>query len=1015
MIVPSFNVYLCSRCYALLFNFHTILLYVASKIKQETIMKLKFEILSLMLINLLIVISTTSCRVYYVKPTIPSRYKCPTEGDNYQLCKTLNGYIKHQKEFDSRHEEELVIMVFLKGYHIVTTDTYNTNFGSPLNSDTLHIKGNGDPTDIIIKGLETMITANTMIMIENVTAIATRLYATIVDFEVGVDFIASIMRCNLINSVIIMTKVNLTVENCNVLNSTSTAISLYSSTVTFAGYVRFVRNRGYLGGALMLVGTTMKLTNNSKLYFKDNHATETGGAIHVVNPATITEAHKYISSCFYQFLDYGDNSSYALQFINNTAKKGGDHIFGASLKSYCIASSFCTCLHSYDALDRFILLDPGYESALSAVSADATRVCICVNASKPKCDEIIMSIDTYPGGKFTIPAVLVGGDYGTTIGTVYAFFMIAESASLGSVDQAHQVITINSECSLLNYSVFSNKSNETLLLAAVESLYSDFDYYYDYQTAEYEYTAKYGDEFIHTRLRNTPVFINVILLPCPPGFVLLGDPPGCNCHPILTAYGVECILNYLSGYHKWNTTSMWIQATSDNTQGVVSFSTHCSFDYCKPSGKHIDLMRNPNGQCTPHREGILCGRCTGNYSLAIGSSHCIHCPNNNNLALLIFFAGAGVLLVLVIAALNLTVTQGAINSLVFYANIIWAYQNILFPPGFYTAQKTFIAWLNLDFGIEVCFIRGMDAYLKMWLQFIFPFYIAGLFLIGLRYSSKLSKLFGSRSVPTLATLLYLSYSKLLRTIIACIQLAVYYTYSDSGKQSTNIVWALDGNLSYGNYPHIFLLLTAIACFLFLWLPYTVLLFFIQWLRRIDHYRPLNFLAKYKPIYDAYFAPLNDKHQYWFGTLLLAQGGLLLVSSLTSYTIPDFNLLFLLAVSISLLCYMNTQRTYKQKLVSLLESSFLANFIVLTVGTLYFRDNEKGRMILLSISITIAFFEFCVIVTWNLIPKVYRLLFRKGKTTKHVELSTVSNSIVERYVEDDEEQYMEYCDPILDQS
>ena len=643
-------------------------------------------------------------------------------------------------------------------------------------------------------------------------------------------------------------------------------------------------------------------------------------------------------------------------------------------------------------------------------------MCICGNTSKPQCDEIITSIDAYPGGMFTIPAVLVGGDYGTTIGTVYASFIITESASLGSKDQQHQVITINSECSLLNYNVFSNRSNETLFLAAVESLYSDVDYYYDYQMGEQEYTAEYGDEFIHTRLRNTPVFINVILLPCPPGFVLLGDPPGCSCHPLLTTNGVECILSHRHGYHKWNTTSLWIQATKFNSaHGSVSFSSHCSFDYCQPSGKNIDLMRNPNDQCTPHRDGTLCGRCTRNYSLAIGSSRCIYCPNNSNLALLIFFAAAGVLLVLVIAALNLTVTQGAINSLVFYANIIWAYQNILFPPHFSTVLKTFIAWLNLDFGIEVCFIRGMDAYLKMWLQFIFPFYTAGLFLIGLRYSSKLSKLFGSRSVPTLATLLYLSCSKLLRTIITCIQLAVFYTYSDSEKQATNIVWALDGNLSYGHYPHIFLLLAAIVCFLFLWLPYTILLFSMQWLRRVDHYRPLKLLAKYKPVYDAYFAPLNDKHHYWFGTMLLAQGTLLLVSSLTSYTIPDFNLLFLLATSISLLCYMNTQRTYRRKSVLLLESSFLANFIVLTVGTLYFRENGRGRMVLLNISIAAAFFEFCVIVMCNSIPKVYRLLFRKGKTTEHMaELSAIS--VIERYVsENDEEQYMEYCDPILDHS
>jgi hypothetical protein len=235
---------------------------------------------------------------------------------------------------------------------------------------------------------------------------------------------------------------------------------------------------------------------------------------------------------------------------------------------------------------------------------------------------------------------------------------------------------------------------------------------------------------------------------------------------------------------------------------------------------------------------------------------------------------------------NLTVTQGMINSLVVYANVIWAYQDIRFPTGFGKAlisHKTFIAWLNLDFGIETCFFHDMNAYSKAWLQFVFPIYTAGLFLLGLHYSSKLSTLFENRSISTLATLLFLSYSKLLRAIIACLQLVTYYTYNDSNADRfINIVWAIDGNYSYGQHPHIFLLLIAIACFVLLWIPYTLLLFSMQWLRSVDHLGPLKFIGRYKPLYDAYFAPLRDKHHYWFGLLLLNQGLLLLVSSLTLY-------------------------------------------------------------------------------------------------------------------------------------
>ena len=69
------------------------------------------------------------------------------------------------------------------------------------------------------------------------------------------------------------------------------------------------------------------------------------------------------------------------------------------------------------------------------------------------------------------------------------------------------------------------------------------------------------------------------------------------------------------------------------------------------------------------------------------------------MTLLLFFAAAGFLLVLFISILNLTVTQGMINGLIFYANIVWTYQSILFPnqiPSILIVFKTF----NLDFGIE---------------------------------------------------------------------------------------------------------------------------------------------------------------------------------------------------------------------------------------------------------------------------------------------------------------------------
>ena len=189
---------------------------------------------------------------------------------------------------------------------------------------------------------------------------------------------------------------------------------------------------------------------------------------------------------------------------------------------------------------------------------------------------------------------------------------------------------------------------------------------------------------------------------------------------------------------------MWVNATfNENQSNGISYSHFCPLHYCKLGNKTIDIGRDPNKQCASNRTGILCGACMENFSLAIGSTPCIECPNSHNTSLLLIFAAGGILLVLLILALNLTVTQGLINGLIFNANVVWAYKLVLFPSETQGSivlhfLQAFVAWLNLDFGIETCFFVGLNAYWKTWLQFLFPFYIwtiAGVIIIACRNSS----------------------------------------------------------------------------------------------------------------------------------------------------------------------------------------------------------------------------------------------------------------------------------------
>ena len=104
----------------------------------------------------------------------------------------------------------------------------------------------------------------------------------------------------------------------------------------------------------------------------------------------------------------------------------------------------------------------------------------------------------------------------------------------------------------------------------------------------------------------------------------------------------------------------------------------------------------------------------------------------------------------------------------FYANIIQANHQAFFPRTKINFFTVFISWLNLDLGIETCFYDGIDIYAYSWFQFLFPFYVwflVGCIILACRYSQSIAKRFGQNPVAVLATLLLMSYSKILQTII----------------------------------------------------------------------------------------------------------------------------------------------------------------------------------------------------------------------------------------------------------
>ena len=181
-----------------------------------------------------------------------------------------------------------------------------------------------------------------------------------------------------------------------------------------------------------------------------------------------------------------------------------------------------------------------------------------------------------------------------------------------------------------------------------------------------------------------------------------------------------------------------------------------------------------------------------------------------------------------------------------------------------------MSFVNLDLGLPLCFYDGMDDADKAGLQFVFlpphPHHVG--------HTSPSSScwyrfpiIIGKRAVGVLSTLIYLSYSKLLRTVIDVV------TYSTVHLPTGNMyVWFYDGNVEYLHGKHTVLSVVAmVTCTLFL-LPYTIAITFIPIIERYSEHNSLfNYLHKkanqIKPMNDAHYAPYKGEWQWWLGARL----------------------------------------------------------------------------------------------------------------------------------------------------
>ena len=777
----------------------------------------------------------------------------------------------------------------------------------------------------------------------------------------------------------------------------------------FSGSSSFTANTAAKGGGEYLSNSFNFLSKNTSVTMNNNNATEYGGAVYVDDFDPISYCFSDLRSverCFFQVtglnvisnpkvldlvrkygpLEITGTTRHAIDalvymrvhFYNNHAQIAGSAVYGGSVDNCVTDIEYKSALSSSLSLPSrflsFIFLKSNLELEPNSVSSHPFQVCLC-EGGIPNCNIPELVRQVYPGELLHFSVVTAGQRDGIVPAVVQAFF--SDSQDNASLGQFQTTQTVKNDCTELFYQMHSSVANSSNTLV----LYAD------------------GPCSTDGKLLN----ISVQFLPCPHGFSLNLSEGICGCEWRLQKYTTRCNITERTITREGE---FWVGY--DNHSQALILQPFCPFDYCKPATEHISFpLNNTDSQCENSRSGLLCGGCTSGFSLALGSSKCLQC-SNVHILLLIPFALAGIALVLLLIVFKLTVAAGTINGLIFYANIVAVNRAVFFPPNQTNILTVFIAWLNLDLGFETCFFDGMDAYLKTWLQFVFPLYVwslVALIIIGSEYSSRIARVFGSNPVAVLATLFLLSYAKLLRTIIA----ALYFTFLDYPNGLQIAVWLYDGNVRYLCGKHIALLLVAVLAFLIFFLPYTLLLTVGQCLQGKSNRKVFSWINKprMKPFLDAYQAPYRDQCRYWIGLMLCLRCILFLVFAFNVEANPSLNLLAIEVVVIGLLTLIHfVGLIYKKLYLDIIEASFILNLGILAAATFYVRQVvvSVSQAAVTYTSVGVAFTTFVGVLLYHMYQQVRPKLQQKIYGLCHHKKASQGESFDEEARTDNQDQF-----------
>ena len=730
---------------------------------------------------------------------------------------------------------------------------------------------------------------------------------------------------------------------------------ILNTKVVLGGQLLFEINTGNSGSAFMLTGSSrFILQDGLNATFIHNVALKNGGAIYAYNSVT--------SECMFTPTDL--NNTMLLKFINNSATISGNSIFSNNLYNCSPMQKFNASVAKifYQDLSHRTLFNETDDQQVSTV---AFKQKICSNDSSNFMNEFMSTIIVYPGMMLHFSMAVLDA-FNQPTGSDVSLNLLDEYALKRKVPSENWYITPNiitlspRNCTMINATIFkkTEKDDPFLILVLLLSVskVSSITYLYSKD--------------------------------CPNGFKFDKSTHKCECSYVLHKIDNQPVCKISSNgsnqlitiklVTSFVTHSNWIGTLDNGTVFGVSPYCHINCRYndnydtfvindsvgsTKVMIAHSSNYDNKESLCSDNREGPLCSQCTPGYSVTFGSNQCEKCSNWWLLTLIVYGL-AGASLIYLLYALNLTLTTGKLNGIIFYSQILYNTHTMLHYHNavddglvkfifFCLRGVLLLINLNISFNIPLCFYDGMTELWKSGLGLLFPVYllsiVIGLIIIS-RYSVRLSNRIANSSIQVLVTVVHLSFSTLLTSLFDVFTPVYIYTNTSDVPL---VVWQNDGTVEYGKGGHLILMIvTGLVVGPILTTYITVLL----------AGRPLmkiNRIREYlRPIYEAIHAPYKPNKEFLFSFSIIFIALTYLITAVFTGTNPHFGI----AVGVSVTClYMNIvgfSHPFKSMNLNILNTVIYSVIIILSCS---FWSLIVGSTVSIKWAILITFCHLIIVI------------------------------------------------------